>query len=188
MDIRTLWVKHQNLALGLALIIGSCLCIVFITDSLVLLAPIALGIFSIIRFFRGSPLANAFWYARNGNIDAAQRILSTYDPSKLSSLKRTYFYFAQAMIDERLERSSLAVENFKHALYEGFLHRDDQAYAHLQVAKSYYLKGQEAEATDHLRLANRSVESDVMKLQIQEFEGSISVLRSEPEPRFLFSE
>lgn len=188
MDIRTFWVKYQQLITGIVYVVGPLMCIVYINDSLFFLLPLAFGIFLIVRFFRGGPLSTAFCYAKKGNIDAAQRILSTYDPSRLSDQKRTYFYFAQAMVDEGLNRSTSAVENFKQALYEGLLHQDDQAYAHLQLAKFYHLHGNETDALDYLRLANRAVDADVIKVQISEFEESLTVVRSEPKATFLFSE
>jgi len=188
MDIRTFWVKYQQLLTGLIYVLGPLLCIVYVNDSLFFLLPLAFGIFLIIRFFRGGPLSTAFCYAKSGNIDAAKRILSTFDPSRLSDQKRPYFYFAQAMVDEGLNRSTAAVENFKHALYEGLLHQDDQAYAHLQLAKFYHLHGNETDSLDHLRLANRAVDAAVIKAQISEFEESLTMLKSEPKRTFLFSE
>lgn len=188
MDIRTVWIKYQQLVTGIVYVVGPLLCIVYVNDSLFFLLPLVFGIFLIIRFFRGGALSTAFWYANKGNIDAAQRILSTFNPSRLSDQKRTYFYFAQAMVDEGLNRSTSAVENFRQALYEGLLHQDDQAYAHLQLAKFYHLHGNEPEASNHLRLANRAVDADVIKTQISEFEESLTIVKSEPKPTFLFSD
>lgn len=188
MSIGTFWLKYQQLLAGILYVLGPLLCIVYVNDSLFFLIPIAFGIFWLIRFFRGGPLFNAFWYAKNGNIDAARMILSTYNCAKLSVQKRTYFHFAQAMVDEGLNRSTSAVDNFKQALYEGLLHRDDEAYAHLQLAKFYHLHGKEPDALDHLRLANRAVDADVIKTQISDFEETLTTVNSEPKPTFLFSE
>lgn len=129
----------------------------------------------------------AVCYAKKGNLNAARKIVSSIrDPERLPARKRSYYFFASAILRHEEGELSAAMEFYKEAFFEGLLHHDDDAYANLQLSRIFFAQGKDKEAMDSLKLASRLARHKRIQSEIEDFERSIALSSTERVPVSLF--
>jgi tetratricopeptide (TPR) repeat protein len=168
-----MFTKQQRIIISIvAITIGIFL--VLIDDNPVGWLLILMAVFILYGYFRYQPVALLLHHVSKGQLDQADKLLAELKNSAtLSPDQRAYYDLAVGWMNMRRGNGATAEQLFTQAIRHGLRTGNDNALAHILLARTYTQQGNLSLARSYLEKAKTFTHNPLVETEIQSLEKEL---------------
>jgi hypothetical protein len=173
-----MFTKQQRIIVSIIAVIGGIFLII-IQNNPVGWLLVLMAAFIMYGYFRYQPVALLVHHVSKGQLDQADSLLATIgDSTTLPADQRAYYDFALGWMDLRRGNGATAEQRFTQAIRQGLRTSNDNALAHILLARTYIQQGNLPQARSYIDKAKAFTHNQLVKAEIQSVEKELQAIQA----------
>lgn len=168
-----MFAKQQRIIISIfAVVIGMFLLLFY--NNLVGWLLILMAVFIMYGYFRYQPVALLLHHVSKGQLEQADKLLAEIkNPATLPADQRAYYDLAVGWMNMRRANGATAEQLFTQAIRHGLRTSNDNALAHILLARTYTQQGNLSLAQSYLDKAKTFTYNSLVEAEIQSLEKEL---------------